>query len=317
MFIDRVRITIKAGDGGNGCISFFPNSGGPSGGHGGIGGSILFQGDSNLTSLAKLRWKRMWKAENGKNGSSNQKNGHKGKDIVIKLPLGTEIHYDGQVSLIETEEEYIFQNGGKGGLGNSSFVSSTTRAPKISTEGEKIFPIEIEIIFKLTSDIGIVGMPNSGKSSFLNRVTSAKSKVADYAFSTLHPYLGAKDGWVFVDVPGLIKGASENKGLGHKFLSHVEKCKVLLVLVDITTNPIESLEVMQNELSIYGLKQPQILCFNKCDQMKKKEQKELRKKYPNAFFISVHKGSLDRLVKVLKQTCERQKILKEDVNNSS
>lgn len=303
MFIDKVNITIKAGDGGNGCISFFPNNGGPNGGHGGKGGDVYFQGDANLTSLDKLQWKKIWKAGNGNNGSSNQKNGHKGKDIIIRLPLGSEINYEDSIIHVNTEEKFVLQTGGKGGLGNSYFVSSINRAPRIFTEGTKTDPVEITIILRLKADVGIVGMPNSGKSSFLNRVTNAKSKVADYAFSTLYPSLGSKIGLIFVDVPGLIKGASQNKGLGHKFLSHVEKSKILLLLVDISNNPLESLRILQHELFIYGLNQPQVICFNKCEKLKKKHQKSIRKKYPKAFFISVHKSSLGKLLTHLKKMC--------------
>ena len=245
-FIDEVTIDVKAGDGGNGLASFrrlknIPK-GGPDGGDGGHGGSIIFRAVNNLNTLSKFRFQRKFEAENGKRGGSQNKTGSDGKDFVIEVPCGT-LLYDLEtenplIDLVNNQDEFLICKGGKGGLGNLRYKSSTNRSPTKFTEGKLGESLSLRLELRLLADIGLLGKPNAGKSSLVRAVSSAKPKVADYAFTTLHPSLGVVDysensSFVISDIPGLIAGASEGIGLGIQFLKHLSRTKVIVQIVDV------------------------------------------------------------------------------------
>lgn len=298
MLIDNVKITIKSGDGGNGCVSFrrekFVPKGGPNGGDGGKGGNVIFIADNSLATLIDFRYKKIYKAENGKHGSGGDKTGRNGNDIIIKVPAGSIIKNieTGQVlaDLVENGETFIAAKGGKGGRGNAHFATSTNQTPRNAESGGKGTEIEIEIELKLIADVGIVGLPNAGKSTLISKISAAKPKIADYPFTTLQPNLGIvryKDfnSFVVADIPGLIEGAHLGKGLGIRFLKHIERTKVLLFLIDSTLiaykkNKKEDYEILKNELGLYDktlLEKPQIVCFSKIDALTDEQRKELNK----------------------------------------
>ena len=245
-FIDEVTIDVKAGDGGNGLASFrrlknIPK-GGPDGGDGGHGGSIIFRAVNNLNTLSKFRFQRKFEAQNGKRGGSQNKTGSDGKDFVIEVPCGT-LLYDLEtenalIDLVNNQDEFLICKGGKGGLGNLRYKSSTNRSPTKFTEGKLGESLSLRLELRLLADIGLLGKPNAGKSSLVRAVSSAKPKVADYAFTTLHPSLGVVDysensSFVISDIPGLIAGASEGVGLGIQFLKHLSRTKVIVQIVDV------------------------------------------------------------------------------------
>ena len=280
-FLDQVKIFLKAGDGGSGSAGFrrekFIEFGGPDGGDGGHGGSIIFIADRNLNTLIDFRYQQHFKAERGEDGKGKKKTGKSGKDLVLKVPVGTQIFEEDNNTLIEDltrqGQKIILAKGGSGGLGNVRFKSSTNRAPRKKTDGNKGENFWIWLQLKVIADIGIVGMPNSGKSSLLSVITSAKPKIANYPFTTLNPNLGVAtydDKEVtLADIPGLIEGAHEGTGLGDKFLRHIERCKNLLHLIDVTNkNVIENYMKVRKELSKYSyklLKKKEIIVFNKID----------------------------------------------------
>tara|TARA_Y100000590_G_C15610116_1_gene973519 strand:+ start:296 stop:1279 length:984 start_codon:yes stop_codon:yes gene_type:complete len=286
-FLDQAKIYLKAGHGGNGCVSFrrekFIEFGGPDGGDGGNGGSIVFIADSNLNTLIDFRYQQHFKAEKGQDGKGKKKTGKSGEDLVLKVPIGTQIFEEDNNTLIEdltkSGQKIILANGGKGGLGNVKFKSSTNRAPRKKTEGEKGQSFCIWLQLKVIADVGIVGMPNSGKSSLLSALTSAKPKIANYAFTTINPNLGVTSynnkEITLADIPGLIEGAHEGVGLGDKFLRHIERCKNILHLIDITNeNLIENYSKVRKELSKYSnklTKKNEIIVFNKIDMIKDEE----------------------------------------------
>ena len=252
-FIDEVSIDVKAGDGGNGLASFrrlknIPK-GGPDGGDGGNGGSIIFRSVNNLNTLSKFRFQRKFEAENGKRGGSQNKTGSDGKDLVIEVPCGTllyDVETDNPLAdLINNQDELLICKGGKGGFGNLRYKSSTNRSPTKFTEGKEGDSLSLRLELRLLADIGLLGKPNAGKSSLVRAVSSAKPKVADYAFTTLHPSLGVVDysensSFVISDIPGLIAGASEGVGLGIQFLKHLSRTKVIVQIVDVyDKNPME------------------------------------------------------------------------------
>ena len=262
MFIDYAEITCASGKGGSGAVTFrrekFVPKGGPDGGDGGKGGSVIFVADQNLHTLQDIRYKKSYQAENGAPGSSNQKTGRAGEDVYILVPLGTLI-CEKDTSRVETDlitdgEEYIACSGGKGGKGNTRFKTATRQTPRHAQKGsrgeKKIFTIELKVL----ADVGLVGLPNAGKSTLLAAVSSARPKIADYPFTTLQPHLGiVKYGeyqsFVMADIPGLIEGASEGKGLGHQFLKHIERTKLLLFLIDtMEPDPADTNELLQQEL---------------------------------------------------------------------
>ena len=285
MFVDRAEITIKAGDGGDGCCSFrreaFIPKGGPSGGDGAPGGNIIFIGDPGELSLANFVFNRRFVAQNGGDGKSKDMHGRRGKDYYIKVPLGTLVYdADSEQLLADIDEEgkeVTVAVGGRGGRGNARFATSTNRAPREHEPGEKTDPIEIRMELKMVADIGLVGYPNAGKSTFLGAVSNAHPKVAPYPFTTLHPVIGVMEypdfkRYTVADIPGLIDGAHLNVGLGHYFLRHIERTKMLVYVLDMAgvdgRKPVEDLKILQNELEEYmqGLSvRAKVILANKMD----------------------------------------------------
>tara|TARA_B100000029_G_scaffold238791_1_gene235913 strand:- start:2010 stop:2993 length:984 start_codon:yes stop_codon:yes gene_type:complete len=312
-FLDQAKIYLKAGNGGSGSASFrrekFVEFGGPDGGNGGKGGSIIFEASKNLNTLIDYRYQQHFKAENGENGKGKKQTGKSGKDLILKVPVGTQIFEEDNNTLIEdlikSEQKVIIAGGGKGGLGNVRFKSSTNRAPKNKTDGGKGESFWIWLQLKVIADIGIIGMPNSGKSSLLSVLTSAKPKIANYPFTTINPNLGVASynnkEITLADIPGLIEGAHEGIGLGDKFLRHIERCKSILHLIDITNdNLLENYSKVRKELFKYSnklVKKKEIIVFNKIDmineiEINKKVDLFKKKIKKNIFTISVaqHKG---------------------------
>ena len=284
-FIDEVSIEIKAGDGGNGLSSFrrLKNvpKGGPDGGDGGDGGSILIRAVNNLNTLSKFRYQRKFEAKNGKRGGSNNKTGSDGEDLIIEVPCGT-ILYDSETDILITDlvndqDEITICKGGKGGFGNLRYKSSTNRSPTKFTEGKEGEFISLKLELRLLADIGLLGMPNVGKSSLVRAVSSAKPKVADYPFTTLHPSLGVVDysensSFVISDIPGLIAGASSGVGLGIQFLKHLSRTKVIVQMVDVyeksTTDIIQEIKELLIEINTFDKKlteRVKWLALNKID----------------------------------------------------
>ena len=286
-FLDQAKIFVEAGYGGSGSASFrrekFVEFGGPDGGDGGNGGSIILIADENLNTLIDFRFKQHFKAERGQNGMGKKKTGKSGKDLILKVPVGTQIFEEDNNTLIEDLTKYnqkiIIANGGRGGLGNVRFKSSTNRAPRKKTDGSKGESFWIWLQLKVIADIGIIGMPNSGKSSLLSVLTNAKPKIADYPFTTINPNLGVANynnkEITLADIPGLIEGAHEGIGLGDKFLRHIERCKNILHLIDITNdNLIENYSKVRKELFKYSnklTKKREIIVFNKIDMVNNEE----------------------------------------------
>jgi len=280
-FLDQAKIFVKAGDGGSGSASFrrekFIEFGGPDGGDGGDGGSIIIATEKNLNTLIDFRFQQHFKAEKGQDGMGKKKTGKTGKDLILKVPVGTQIFEEDNNTLIEDfkklDQKIIIAKGGKRGLGNVRFKTSTNRAPRRKTDGSEGESFWIWLQLKVIADIGIVGMPNAGKSSLLSVLTKAKPKIANYPFTTLNPNLGVtgySDKEVTIaDIPGLIEGAHEGTGLGDKFLRHIERCKSLIHLIDITNEDIlENYLKIRKELSKYSdnlLKKKEIIVFNKID----------------------------------------------------
>ena len=280
-FLDQAKIYVKAGDGGSGSASFrrekFIEFGGPDGGDGGDGGSIILVAKENLNTLIDFRYQQHFKAEKGQNGMGKKKTGRNGKDLVLNVPIGTQIFEEDNNTLIEDlkkiDEKVIIAKGGGRGLGNVRFKSSTNRAPRKKTDGSEGESFWIWLQLKVIADIGIIGMPNAGKSSLLSVLTKAKPKIANYPFTTTNPNLGVasySDKEITIaDIPGLIEGAHEGVGLGDKFLRHIERCKSLIHLIDITENNIlENYLKIRKELSKYSnnlLKKKEIIVFNKID----------------------------------------------------
>ena len=266
-FLDQAKIFIKAGRGGAGSASFrrekFIEFGGPDGGNGGAGGSIIFVSERNLNTLIDFRYTQHFKAENGFAGSKRNKTGASGKDLILKIPVGTQIFEEDNNTLIydftKNKEKYLIASGGKGGLGNVNFKSSTNRAPRKKTDGKFGEEFWIWLQLKMIADIGIIGLPNAGKSSLLATLTRAKPKIANYPFTTLNPNLGVSyydnKEIILADIPGLVKGAHEGVGLGDKFLRHIERCKTLLHLIDLNEdNLINNYKNIKKELSAYDKK---------------------------------------------------------------
>ena len=289
-FLDQAKIYIKAGNGGSGSASFrrekFIEFGGPDGGDGGRGGSIVFIADENLNTLIDFRYQQHFKAEKGQDGKGKKKTGRSGKDLILKVPFGTQIFEEDNNTLIEdltkTEQKIVIAHGGKGGLGNVRFKSPTNRAPRKKTNGNQGEEFWIWLQLKVIADIGIVGMPNSGKSSLLSVLTSAKPKIANYPFTTINPNLGVTNyknkEVTLADIPGLIEGAHEGIGLGDKFLRHLERCKNILHLIDITNENLqESYSKVRKELFKYSnklVKKREIIVLNKIDMLNEIEVKK-------------------------------------------
>ena len=284
MFVDTAKIRIKAGDGGNGACTFhrekYVNAGGPDGGDGGKGGNVVFVGDTNISSLIDFKYRKRYIAENGKNGSGSNMTGKSAPDLVIKVPVGTLIREAGTGRIladISDKEPHIVAKGGKGGWGNQHFASATRQIPKFAKPGFPGEEFEVTLELKLLADVGLVGFPNVGKSTLISVVSAAKPEIANYPFTTLTPVLGvvkmdAGNSFVMADIPGLIEGASEGVGLGHDFLRHVERCRLILHIVDISAtdgrDPIDDYKQINYELEKFNpelAKRPQIVALNKAD----------------------------------------------------
>jgi GTP-binding protein len=280
-FLDEAKVYVRSGDGGNGCVAFrrekFIEFGGPSGGNGGRGGDVIIETVAGLNTLIDYRYQQHFKAERGVNGMGKDRHGANGKPIVLKVPVGTQVFDEDRETLIhdftKLGEQFTLAEGGNGGFGNAHFKSATNRAPRHANPGQPGEDRWIWLRLKLIADAGLVGLPNAGKSTFLSKVSAAKPKIADYPFTTLHPQLGVvnADGREFVlaDIPGLIEGAHEGAGLGDRFLGHIERCRVLLHLVDATCEHAgKAYKTVRHELEAYGgqlAEKVEIVALNKID----------------------------------------------------
>ncbi len=296
-FIDRAKVFVQGGHGGNGCVAFrrekFVPKGGPSGGDGGKGGDVVLVADRNVHTLLDFKYKRHYKAERGRHGEGNKRSGKSGEDLEIKVPVGTVVRdaETGEIlgDLTEHGQRLIVARGGRGGRGNAAFATPTRRAPDFAEPGQPGEERWIELELKLLADVGLVGFPNAGKSTFLSRISKAKPEIADYPFTTLRPILGVTRvgdySFVVADIPGLIEGAHKGKGLGHEFLRHVERTKLLLHLIDLTNpemEPEEAFEKINRELELYSpelAKKPQIVVGTKIDALTDRSKVERLKRY--------------------------------------
>ncbi len=281
MFVDNTKVFIQAGKGGDGVVSFrheiYVDKGGPDGGDGGKGGDVIFEGSEGLNTLVDFRYKPELKAEDGANGFKARRRGKSGEDLVVKVPVGTLIKRDGEVlaDITEHGQRVVIAKGGDGGFGNAHFKSSVRQTPRIAERGEPGDTFEAELELKIIADVGLVGFPNAGKSTFLSVVTNAKPEIANYEFTTLTPNLGVADfdetSILIADIPGLIEGASQGKGLGDAFLRHVERTAVLLHLIDVYANdPAESYKIIRNELKSYSenlAKRAEVVALTKTEGM--------------------------------------------------
>ena len=294
-FLDQVKIYIKAGNGGDGSPSFrrekFIEFGGPDGGDGGKGGSVILKAEQNLNTLIDFRYQQHHKAKRGENGAGQNRTGKSGEDLILKVPLGTQVFEEDNKTLIydfmKISEEFVAAAGGKGGLGNTRFKSSTNRAPRKFTKGTQGEEFTIWLQLKTIADIGIIGLPNAGKSSLLASVTNANPKIANYQFTTLNPNLGVASyddkEITIADIPGLVEGAHKGTGLGIQFLKHIERCKSLLHLIDITSEDLKkSYQQVKNELKKYSnklTKKKELIVLNKIDLIDEKEVNHIIKDF--------------------------------------
>ena len=324
-FLDQAKIYIKAGNGGSGSSSFrrekYIEYGGPDGGDGGTGGSVIFESERNLNTLIDFRYKQHFNAENGKSGSKKNKTGGGGKNLVLKVPTGTQIFEEDNNTLIydftKDKERFVVATGGEGGLGNTRFKSSTNRAPRKKTLGKKGEEFWVWLQLKVIADAGIIGLPNAGKSSLLSRCTRAKPKIANYPFTTINPNLGVLSmnhkEVILADIPGLIEGSHKGVGLGDKFLRHIERCKILIHLIDISEKDIIGNYLkIRNELSKYDksiLKKKEIVVFNKSDLVNmdliteklKNFRRETKKNFEIISLVS--KQNFDKVKKLIHSKC--------------
>lgn len=318
MFIDQATITVKSGKGGNGIISFrrekFIPKGGPDGGNGGRGGTIILKADRQLTTLMDFRYKRLYTARDGNKGQSSNRTGHSAEDVVIRIPVGTVISdaMSGEiyVDLLEDKEEFVIAKGGKGGRGNAEFATSTIQAPRKCTPGGPMEEKTIQLELKLLADVGLVGFPNAGKSTLISRISAAKPKIADYPFTTLIPNLGivaygeAKS-FVVADMPGLIEGAHAGKGLGHQFLRHIERTRVLVFLLECTSEHLkDDYATLLHELESFNpeiLEKPRVIAITKMDIADDDVRKKLAKvKFPKGIpTVSISSATGDGLKDLL------------------
>lgn len=316
-FIDKARIKISSGKGGNGVVAWrrekFVDKGGPAGGDGGNGGSVYLIADEGLSTLLDFTYRSIFKANNGENGFKKSMHGKSAKDLYLKVPVGTIVKdlKTGNIiaDLTHHEQKVLVAKGGRGGRGNTHFCTPQNRAPQYCEPGEPGIERDLQLELKLLADVGLLGMPNAGKSTFISRVSAAKPKIADYPFTTIIPNLGVVrkstgDGYVIADIPGLIEGASEGVGLGHDFLRHVERCRFLLHIVDGTEeNPINNFNIINKELEKYSeklAKLHQIVAINKIDSIEPEKLEDLKKQFKylgiEAFCISAVTGeNLDKL----------------------
>lgn len=307
-FLDETKIHVKSGKGGDGCLSFrrekYVEFGGPDGGNGGKGGDVVFSVSSGLNTLIDYRFQQHFKAKNGQPGAGRNRSGKGGADVVIPLPPGTEVidHISGTVLTDMKEEGQTFTliTGGKGGRGNASFATSVNQAPRQTTPGEPAQEMEILLRLKILADVGLLGLPNAGKSTFISAVSNARPKIADYPFTTLVPQLGMvrhhQTDMVMADLPGLIEGAAQGTGLGHQFLKHTSRCSALLHLIDITQpNPEVAYATIRKELADYDAdfgstiaNLPEVVALNKCDALPPEEVKEIQKALKKEIGVPVH-----------------------------
>ena len=303
-FLDQAKIFIQSGDGGAGCVSFrrekYIEFGGPNGGDGGKGGSVYFEAVENLNTLIDFRYKQHFKAQKGQNGMGSQMTGAKGEDIIIKVPVGTEILAEDQktviVDMVTPGQKFLIAKGGDGGRGNMQFKTSVNQAPRYAEPGWPGQEMWVWLRLKVIADVGLIGQPNAGKSTFLSVVTKARPKIADYPFTTLHPNLGVA--WVdnyemvIADIPGLIEGAHEGTGLGDRFLKHVERCAAFLHIVDATVDDVvHEYKVIRKELELYDeklMKKPEVVALNKCDALSDDEVKAKVKAMEKALGCKVY-----------------------------
>ncbi len=317
-FIDEAKVFIKSGDGGDGCLSFrrekYIEFGGPDGGNGGRGGNIYIQGVKGLNTLVDFRFQKHFRAKKGVHGAGRKRNGAAGKDIILKLPLGTQIYEDDELieDIVSTKKILLFE-GGKGGLGNTNFKSSTNRAPRKITLGEKGYEADVVFKLKLIADTGLIGLPNAGKSSFMKKLTAAKTKVGDYPFTTIVPKLGVMrkgdSEKIIADIPGLIEGAHTGTGLGFQFLRHIERCTSIIHILDVAEeNVVSNYKTIRNELKSYNIdlkKKPEIVVLNKSDLLEnediKKVKKSLMKITKNKVYIisTITNEGIDELKQVI------------------
>ncbi|MDR5658039.1 GTPase ObgE [Serpentinicella sp. ANB-PHB4] len=308
MFVDKAKIHIKAGKGGNGAVAFrreiYVPAGGPSGGDGGNGGDIIFQVNSGMRTLMDFRYKKHYSAENGEDGKNKNMFGKDGEDLVLKVPPGTIVRDEKTNEIIadltNDQQKEVIAKGGKGGKGNTNFKTATRQAPRFAVAGEQGEELSVILELKMIADVGLIGFPNVGKSTFLSVVTSARPKVADYHFTTLAPNLGVVktkygDSFVLADIPGLIEGAHEGTGLGHEFLRHIERTKLLVHVVDVAgiegRNPIDDFKKINNELRLYNedlTTKAQVVAANKIDIISDSDEEYLNlKKHVNELGIDI------------------------------
>ncbi|TVP90444.1 MAG: Obg family GTPase CgtA [Pseudomonadaceae bacterium] len=340
-FVDEVSITVKAGDGGNGCMSFrrekFIPKGGPDGGDGGDGGSIYLEADSNLNTLVDYRYTRRFNAKRGENGRGSDCTGAKGEDMVLKVPVGTTVVDAGTQEIIgdltKVGQRLLVAQGGFHGLGNTRFKSSVNRAPRQTSDGSQGELRDLKLELKVLADVGLLGLPNAGKSTFIRSVSAAKPKVADYPFTTMVPNLGVVDvgqlrSFVIADIPGVIEGAAEGAGLGTRFLKHLSRTRLLLHLVDMLppdgSDPVEAVETIAHELGKFSpalTMRERWLVLNKCDQLLEDEQQTIlddvveRLEWDGPVFVisAIDRQGTDELAKaVMNWLDERQRRIAED-----
>jgi len=329
MFIDYAQIEVSSGKGGDGAVTFrrekYVPKGGPSGGNGGRGGSVIFEAHSNLSTLLDFKYKRKFFAGNGQPGGSSLKDGKNGKDVVIKVPTGTVVK-DAETNevlldLSENGERKVLFNGGIGGKGNSNFATPTRRTPRFATAGKPGNYAKLILELKLIADVGLVGFPNAGKSTLISKISAARPKIADYPFTTLEPNLGIVrykefQSFTVADIPGIIEGAHQGKGLGLKFLRHIERTKILLFLIDVASEDYQKdFDTLYNELKKYSKKLVEkqiIVSISKSDLIPEEEISDLQKlkfkkiKTPTFVFSSITGQGIDQLIDILWKTLDNQ-----------